>query len=167
MKLRPLAVASMVIGYAACMSAPAQTVDLAAEEAAVRARSAEIVAAEDGKNVDAAVAFYLDDAIIQAPNAPMARGAAAIREFYTQMVTMPYTDLSSEPVDIQVAASGDMAFEHGINRITLPSPDGSSVTELGKYMLVWKKVDGEWSIAALSFSMDIPPEASVLSAVAP
>lgn len=165
MMLRPLAVAIVLASTVG--PAAAQTVDLAAEEAAVRARSAEIVAAEDEKNVDAAVAFYLEDAIVQAPDAPPVNGRAAIRDFYTQMVTIPYTDLSSDPVDIQVAASGDMAFEHGINRLTLPSPDGGSVTEVGKYLLVWKKVDGEWRIAALSFSMDEPAETSALGAIAP
>ena len=165
MMLRSLAVA-IVLGYAAVPGA-AQTLNLAAEESAVRARSAEIVAAEDGRNVDAAVAFYLEDAIVQAPDAPPVRGRAAIRDFYTQMVTIPYTILSSEPVAIQVAASADMAFEHGINRLTLRSPQGGSVTELGKYLLVWRKVDGEWRIAALSFSMDEPQEASVMGATGP
>lgn len=157
---------AMVLALSACAAAPNPTVDLAAEEAAVRARSAAIVAAEAAKDAESAVEFYLEDAIVQIPNEPLLQGREAIHALYVRMAAMPYTDLSSSPRDIEVAAAADMAYEHGVNRLTFPSPEGSW-TDVGKYLLVWKKVDDEWRIAALSFSSDAPPPAPVSEATAP
>ena len=57
--------------------------------------------------------------------------------------------------DLFVAASGDMAYEYGINRFIFETPDGP-FEDYGKYLAVWTKIDGEWFIAALSFSGDRP-----------
>jgi ketosteroid isomerase-like protein len=54
------------------------------------------------------------------------------------------------------AASGDMAFEYGVNRFVFETPDGP-FEAFGKYLVVWTKTDGEWLIEAFSYSMDEPP----------
>lgn len=38
-------------------------------------------------------------------------------------------------------------------RATLRTPNGD-VLDMGKYLLVWKRIDGEWYAAALSFTSD-------------
>jgi uncharacterized protein (TIGR02246 family) len=166
MTVKRAGILSMAFALNACAAAPNPAVDLAKEEADVRARSAEIVAAEAAKDVEAAVTFFLDDAIIQVPNEPLLQGRDEVHQLYTRMAALPYTDLSSGAVDVEVAASGDMAFEHGINRLTFPSPEGPW-TDVGKYLLVWRKVNGQWRIAALSFSSDAPPSASAADANGP
>ena len=63
--------------------------------------------------------------------------------------------MTFETADVQVAASGDMAVERGTYRFTQDSPRG--VTEdVGKYVTVWKKVDGTWQVAMDAANSDRP-----------
>ena len=32
----------------------------------------------------------------------------------------------------------------------------TTLTSTGKYLLVWKKIDGEWMVVVLTFSSDAP-----------
>ena len=51
-----------------------------------------------------------------------------------------------------------MAWEYGINRLVFTGPDGD-IVDLGKYLATWRKVDGEWYVAVVSFSSDALPPA--------
>ena len=46
-----------------------------------------------------------------------------------------------------MSASGDLAYVYGVNRTVLAGPEGD-LLDMGKYLAVWKKIDGEWYIAA-------------------
>jgi hypothetical protein len=52
-------------------------------------------------------------------------------------------------------ARHNLAYETGVNRYTFATPKGD-VLDVGKYLLVWKKVAGKWYIAAISASSDAP-----------
>ncbi len=54
---------------------------------------------------------------------------------------------------IEVAASGDLGYEVGINRLVLAGPQGD-LLDVGKYLTIWKKIDGEWYVSAISFTSD-------------
>ena len=128
------------------------TVDVEAE---VRARSEAAVAAEMAFDWETAVSFFASDVVIQPANAPQFQGREALLELYqTGFTTM--TEFEGTTTAIIPAASGDMAYEYGVNRFVFETPDGP-VESFGKYLLVWTKIDGEWLIAALSFSNDAPP----------
>ena len=58
--------------------------DLAAEEAAIRARSEALSALEGQKNADQAITFWADDAFAQPPGGPAVVGKEAIRALYGQ-----------------------------------------------------------------------------------
>jgi ketosteroid isomerase-like protein len=49
-----------------------------------------------------------------------------------------------------------MAYEYGINRFVFDTPDGP-MEDMGKYLVVWEKTDGEWYVAAIAVSSDAPP----------
>ena len=53
------------------------------------------------------------------------------------------------------SAAGDLAYEYGVNKMVLAGPEGD-LLDKGKYLLVWRKTDGEWYIAALCFTSDAP-----------
>jgi uncharacterized protein (TIGR02246 family) len=140
----------------ACATASNPEVDLAAEERAIRGRSAEIVAAENAHDYTKALTFYTADATVQAANMKQAEGHDAIRALYEEFNKMGYTSLQSTTTKVTVAASGDYAYETGVNHITFPSPKGDFV-DVGKYLAVWKKVEGVWFITTLAVSSDAPP----------
>ena len=62
------------------------------------------------------------------------------------------------PEQIVVASSGDMALDRGTYRMTV-APDGTEQTDTGKYVVVWRKIGGEWKAAADIFNSDLPATA--------
>lgn len=133
----------------------APPVDLAAEEAAVRQAGKEWLAAEIAKDVPRIVSFYAEDAIEMASNTPMIQGREAIRQWYEAWLLPAGVGMTFETAAIEVAASGDLAVERGTYRFTQDSPRG--ITEdVGKYVTVWKKVDGKWLVAIDASNSDRP-----------
>jgi ketosteroid isomerase-like protein len=55
------------------------------------------------------------------------------------------------PVRIEVAKSGDLAYEFNNSEFTYQLKTGRKVTSRASGLRVWKKVDGQWKVAA-SFS---------------
>lgn len=138
--------------------APLQSIDLAAEERAIRARGAEMLALENAREMSKAVKFYADSAVLQGPGGPMIEGLATIRAIYerTPPPGMPVREGKVLSKVVKVAASGDLAWEYGTAQTTIKLPAGD-VVELGKHLIIWKKVNGEWYITGMSWSNDKPP----------
>jgi ketosteroid isomerase-like protein len=134
-----------------------QTLTIDQIEAEVRARSKALVAAEMTGQFKAAVSFFTPDAVVHAANVPEIHGHGALLELY-ETVMSTVADFEGTTTKISVAASGDMAYKYGINRFWIESPNGR-VELLGKYLAAWKKIEGEWYVAALAFSNDAPPPA--------
>lgn len=131
-------------------------VDLAAEEAALRARIQGVVAAEARMASGDAVAFYHTDAIVLPSAAPMIRGRDNVRAMYQEFFDSGMLKgFESSVTQLEMAASGDLAYEYGINRFTLNLPSGEAL-DVGKYVAVWKKVDGEWYAVLVAFNSDAP-----------
>jgi uncharacterized protein (TIGR02246 family) len=150
---RHLCIVALLPLGAACAAAP--QVDLAAEAEAIRARSAGIVAAEAAQDVERSTSYFAPDAIAQPAGSAQIQGRDAIRELYGHFFSGMLKDFAGITTEIEVAASGALAYEYGINRMVLNGPDGD-LLDIGKYLAVWRKLDGEWYIAALSFSSDAP-----------
>lgn len=153
--VRHLSPLALLLTVAAC-AAPAPVVDLAAEEAAVRSRGEALVAAEMARDIPTAVSYFTEDAVIHGAMMPPAAGRAALPDLYAGMYEMlgPDGSFSSTSTGITVAASGDLAVEHGVNHFTV-----GGAMSMGKYLAVWRKVDGEWYVSHLAFSDDQPPPA--------
>ncbi|HWP38116.1 MAG TPA: DUF4440 domain-containing protein [Gemmatimonadales bacterium] len=138
-------------------------VDVAAETAAVQARSKAVAAAEAAQNTEGALAFWADNAVVQPAGAPQIQGREAIRALYNSFFgTGQLKEFEGTTKHIEVSEAGDLAWEYGVNRMVLAGPKGD-LLDRGKYLLVWKKINGEWYIAALSFTSDAPAPAPVTS----
>ena len=141
-------VALVMIGCAA------PQIDVAAETEAVRARSEGVVAAESAFDVEGSLAYWAEDAIVHGAGAPQIQGIDAIRELYQQYfgsgLVKEFTGTTSH---LEVSAGGDLGYEYGVNRFVLTGPEGD-LLDVGKYLAIWKKIDGEWFISALAFSSD-------------
>ena len=131
----------------------APQLDMEAELEAVRARSEGIVAAESAMDIEGSLAFWAPDGVALPPNAPPFVGHEALRALYAQFFNPSVKSFGSTTTHTEVSESGDMAWEYGINRMVLTSPDGD-LLDLGKYLATWRKIDGEWFVAAVSFSSD-------------
>src|ERR1700691_4482012 len=58
---------------------------------------------------------------------------------------------------IEVARSGDLAYEHGRYAYVTREKDGKSKTQTGNYLLVWRYAPGgDWTIAVDTDTEDSP-----------
>jgi uncharacterized protein (TIGR02246 family) len=142
------AVVALVL--AACNPTPTQTsapaVDTrAADEAAIRAVDAAWTKAAESKDGASFAAVYADGASLMAPGAPITTGKEAIAKGLTGMMADKNFALSFGPTKIEVAKSGDMAYELGDYSLTQSDKKGKAQTSKGKYVVVWgKQADGSW-----------------------
>ena len=139
---------------AAEANAPA-AVDAAAEERAIRGQVAQWVERVKAKDAAAIAQFYTEDGAVMPPNMAIGKGRPAIQKVWADMMATPGFDLTFAPEQIVISASGDMALDRGTYRLTV-SPAGTPQTDTGKYVVVWRKVGGEWKAAADIFNSDLP-----------
>lgn len=90
---------------------------------------------------DAALAAhnYTEDAMFLAPTAPPIRGHRQIRAFFQDVFNKGVRDADFQTLDLE--GDEDQLVEAG--RYTLQAED-AEILDMGKYMVVWKKVDGRW-----------------------
>ena len=147
------AVAGAAVSFA---GAPPAKVDRAAEEAALKALDKAWAEAANRKDLDATVAFMADDGETLAPNEPVARTREAIRASWNGLMQLPDARISWAAERAQVAAGGELGYTSGSYTLTFTGPDGKTVTDNGKYLEVWKKVDGQWKCLSDAYNSSVP-----------
>jgi uncharacterized protein (TIGR02246 family) len=149
--VRPIVLigALAVAGCVAEAPAPAPPPDnRAADEAALRVALEQWSAAAQAKDAATFASFYTDDGILLLEGAPDAVGMPALKEGTSGMMSDPNFSLSFGPDTVEVARSGDIAYDVGTYTLTMSGPDGTPVTQTGRYVDVWKKnAVGEWKVA--------------------
>jgi ketosteroid isomerase-like protein len=109
--------------------------------------------AATNKEMDRFYATILEDAVLMAPNAPIAEGP----ESFSTLFELPAMALKWQPVSANVSDSGDLGYTFGKYELSFDGPDGVRIVDKGKYMTVWKKdTDGSWKIAADMFNTSLP-----------
>ena len=132
------------------------TIDIEAEKQAISDKIKTGFEVEQQKDVDALMelGFFAEDVIVQGPNMPQIKGLEAIRNFYTEFFKI-LVSIEGGSTEIIISEAGDMAWDYGWNRSVYKGPDGP-IEDEGKYLEVFKKINGEWRCVAISFSSDKP-----------
>jgi ketosteroid isomerase-like protein len=107
------------------------------------------------RDIEGCVAFFAEDGAFMAPNAPEARGHAAIRAAWAAMFAQPNLVMTFGPTFVDEAASGDLAYEVGTWSIGYDTPAGRFVDH-GKYVVVWRHIAGAWKALADIFNSNVP-----------
>lgn len=126
-----------------------------AEEQAIRGQVDHWLQLVKTKDAAGIADLYAEDGAVMPPNAPVAKGRAAIQKTWASMMQTPGFDLTFTPEQIIVSSSGDMALDRGTYRLAV-APKGTAQTDTGKYVVVWRKVGSEWKAAADIFNSDLP-----------
>jgi uncharacterized protein (TIGR02246 family) len=134
----------------------AAAVDTHADEQAIRGEVDHWLQLVKSKDAAGISQLYTEDGAVMPPNAPIAKGRAAIQQTWASMMRTPSFDLTFTPEQIVVSASGDMALDRGTYRLTV-APSGKPQRDTGKYVVVWRKAGGDWKAAADIFNSDLSP----------
>jgi uncharacterized protein (TIGR02246 family) len=120
-----------------------------ADEAAIRAASAEWSKAAEARDLDKCVSNYAEDAVDFIDKGALVKGKNSIRLAWKDIVAPEAPTLTFATSFVEVARSGDIAYEYGTYELTTPSKKGQPKVEKGKYLTVWKKqADGGWKVVA-------------------
>ena len=103
-------------------------------------------------DLDGLVGLYTEDAVIMPPEAPAASGAAAMRANVEAYLGFGLVR-SEVPTVEAYEVSGDLAWGAGPYRFF--DADGNLAAE-GKYLVIYRFVDGTWRIARHIWSNDHP-----------
>ncbi len=138
-------------GLAGCGTAPPQPPvsalpdTRATDEAAIRAADEAWSKAAGEKDAEKTSSFYADNGTLMAPGSPAVNGKAEILKAFTGMMASKYFALKFAPTKIEVAKSGDLAYDLGEYELTVTDPKGKPQTIKAKYVVIWtKQGDGSW-----------------------
>ena len=142
-----------------CTTAPPP--DTTAEDSqAIKAVSKQWVDAFNRGDAAAVAALYTEEAKRLPPNSPMIVGMESIQAFIQAALDAGAGELQATLIELHV--NGDMAYEVGEYTLTIQPEEGKAISDSGKYMEIWKRVNGSWKIIADIFNTSLPlpvPEA--------
>jgi uncharacterized protein (TIGR02246 family) len=104
--------------------------------------------AAEGRDVDAIVSYWTDDAVILPPGMPPVVGRVALREYVQGSFKIPGFRITWESTDVRFSPDTNVAYMFGRNAVTLPGPDGALTTFHGRAVTIWRRdTDGVWRCA--------------------
>jgi ketosteroid isomerase-like protein len=125
------------------------------EEKALREADVAWSASAEKKDLEALVGFVTDDTAQLPPNAPVAKGKEAVRKEWSNILALKDSAVKWEPNMVQVADSGELGYTSGTYTLSFTDPKAGKVEDKGKYLEVWKKVDGKWKCHLDMYSSDM------------
>jgi uncharacterized protein (TIGR02246 family) len=154
---RKIVVAVAVIGVTA-VGVAAQQKTAGGDEAAIgkiRAAYQTAAAAQDAAGM---AKLYAPDGIEMPPNAPAAKGRAAIEAFHKGMAKeWMIHGMTLTPTETHV--TGDRAYETGTYKQGLMAQKGGGmIDDTGKFVVLLKKdASGAWWVTHSIYNSDLPP----------
>lgn len=107
-------------------------------------------------DIAACVALFTEDAQILPQHGPIVSGREGIEQFLKgQMTPVVLYDTDSDMTLVRQ----DIAIEQGQYRVR-DLRRGSDI-ELGKYLHVWRNVNGDWKLHRIIYNTDVAPRAEV------
>lgn len=154
--LQPVFLLVLGIGMLACQTEePEQqggieepaAVDTDAVRAGVENAAQQWSAAATAGDAEALTNLYAADATIYAPDTPPITGRDAIHAFFTEMVSEGPYAVTLSTNEVIIPESGEIAIELG----SFEDESGS-----GKYIGVYKNIDGSWKLIADTWNNNGP-----------
>ena len=124
---------------------------------AVRAADAAWLKAYEAKDVDKAVSFFDEQGSMLVPNSPILIGRDAIAKFIARGFTLQDYKITWHPDQAGVAQAGDLGYTSGKYEMSFNDASGRTISDKGKYLMVWKKQpEGAWKVLFDTSNSDLP-----------
>lgn len=136
---------TLAVGCAHRLPAPSEP-----ESAGLQQRQSDFLEALTAKDPDQVATHFAEDAVIHIANLPPIHGREAIRQLYRNIFRFLRASTYTPEV-LRLAGSGDMAYSAGAVTTAFDGEQGL-VEYPGKYLLIWERRDGVWSVVAYSIS---------------
>ena len=156
-KVTVLFTAVVVTTMFLAIAVPVQAGNMQAEQKKIEGLVNLWVAAVARKDVKAIAGLYTTDGVFLPQNGPMSVGRDAIAKAWAGLLKLPGISLTFKPTRIDVTKAGEMAADIGTYKLSFDGKKGR-VQDRGKYVVVWKKVDGEWKALADIFNTNMPAQ---------
>jgi uncharacterized protein (TIGR02246 family) len=143
--MRKLIVLPLLL-FAACATQMTSDVQPGAE-ATIRSGAKAWQDAANRGDVAAMMSIYAEDAVLMPPNAPQLRGRTAIQQFWSGMAGA-HPQIAINPTTVW--DSCDLATEVGTYDLHI-----GTTHDTGKYVITWKRMNGEWKAVADIFNSDL------------
>lgn len=122
--------------------------DLEATRAVIARQNQQFTRAHIAGDVAAIDSMFTADARSYPPGAPAAIGLPAVHELTVEFLKAGITEFREETTALY--GNAELVIDEGTYVLTY----GAGVTERGKYMNVWRQVDGRWRIQANMWNTD-------------
>jgi len=96
--------------------------------------------------------LYTEDGQVLPPNGDFVTGYPELEGFWTAVMNMGVKEAKLEISEVDPC--GDTAVE--VSKFTMFG-EGGQVLDKGKYIVVWKQVDGKWLLHRDIFNSSMPP----------
>lgn len=127
----------------------------AGDEQAIRDANARWLELIRNKDADGIRQLYAEDGVVLPQNGKAAVGRDAIGRWWASQMTAPAYALTFGTDQLLFSTARDMALDRGWYRFSAQGPDGA-INDSGKYVVVWRKIDGDWKVAADIYNTDLP-----------
>lgn len=137
---------------------PTPKLDIQSETDAIRNLEDQWTVALQNSEPEKILGFYANDAVVMSSNKPVIIGLEAIRNMIDTMfadTTVLFKTYTGTVDDIEVSSAGDLAYARGHQEITIKTKVGS-IQDKGKWVDVWKKIDGQWKVTVSIGNSDNP-----------
>jgi uncharacterized protein (TIGR02246 family) len=95
--------------------------------------------------------LYTDDGQVLPPNSDFVIGKEAIQAFWQALMDMGIKEAKLDIVEVE--EQDDLAVE--VSKYTLQGEEGQ-VLDQGKYIVIWKREDGQWKLHRDIFNSSLP-----------
>ena len=100
--------------------------------------------------------YTVDTMLLPPPNAPIIKGREGVEAYWATGFQNGFKEIVLTTVE--VLAMGDMVCEIG-NAEAMFHPEGmDAFQDIGKYLVIWKNVDGTWKIYIDIYNSSLPAQ---------
>lgn len=159
MRMRWLLSVLTILLAAGCSKTQQETkpaVDTSAITAQIDSLNQVFLTAVTAKDSVALANMYADDARLLPSGMARVDGRDGIRSMWGGFLQTPGLDFQFQSTEKIVSEAGDLVVDIGTFHMKWTGAKGKPAEDVGKFVTVFKKVNGEWKIVVDTFNSDKP-----------